>query len=183
MVKKKQPATQTVGGRIKKARVDKRISLENVANETGLAVAYLKEIELGKTIPSVGTVLQIARFLKIDSGVLLKDEADLRKNRAEAYQVRTENYEYETLTPGAQDKHLKAFQVTIDPKQEHKGVGYCHEGEEFVYVLSGQIELMVGDHRNVLKKNESLHFNSGIRHLIRNPGKTKTKLLVVITGP
>lgn len=183
MVQKKKTTTPSVGSRIKKSRRENKITLENVANETGFAVEHLKAIESGTIIPSVGAVLQISRVLKIDSGVLLRDEAELRIKREKAYQVRTDNYEYETLTPGAQDKHLKAFLVTIDPRQEHKGVGYCHEGEEFVYVLSGQIELMVGDHKNILKENESLHFNSGIRHLIRNPGKTATELLVVISGP
>ena len=88
-----------------------------------------------------------------------------------------------TLTPGAENKHLKAFKVTVDPLQDHKGVGYQHEGEEFVYVLEGQMEIMVGDHVNTLKKGDSLHFNSGIRHKMRNTGKKKSELLVVIYGP
>jgi len=88
-----------------------------------------------------------------------------------------------TLTPGAENKHLKAFRVTVDPMKEHKGVGYQHEGEEFVYVLAGNIEITVGDHVNSLKKGQSLHFNSGIRHKLRNVGRKKAELLVVIYVP
>jgi quercetin dioxygenase-like cupin family protein len=78
---------------------------------------------------------------------------------------------------------LKAFKVSIEAMQEHKGVGYQHEGEEFIYVLAGKIEVIVGDHVNRLKVGESLHFNSGIRHKLRNIGKEKAELIVVIYGP
>ena len=67
--------------------------------------------------------------------------------------------------------------------QDHKGVGYQHEGEEFVYVLAGEIEIIVGDHVNKLNAGESLHFNSGIRHKLKNIGKEKAELLVIIYGP
>mgnify|MGYP000158010558 CR=1 FL=1 len=52
-----------------------------------------------------------------------------------------------------------------------------------VYVLEGTVEITVGDHVNKLAKNESLHFNSGIRHKMRNIGKKEAELLVVIYGP
>jgi quercetin dioxygenase-like cupin family protein len=67
--------------------------------------------------------------------------------------------------------------------KDHKGVGYQHEGEEFVYVLTGHIEMTVGDHVNTLKEGESLHFNSAIRHQLKNIGRKKAELLVVIYTP
>ena len=183
MAGKKTGKTVTVGKKIKKARTEKKVTLDTLANETGFATDYIKEIEAGKAIPSVGTLLQIARVLRIDSGALLRDQETSLENRAEAYTKRTDNYAYTTLTPGAENKHLKAFEVVIDAKQDHKGVGYRHEGEEFIYLLSGKIEVMVGDHKNILNKNDSLHFNSGIKHFIRNISTRKAKLLVVVFGP
>ncbi|MFQ5486798.1 MAG: cupin domain-containing protein, partial [Desulfobacterales bacterium] len=100
-----------------------------------------------------------------------------------AYTKRTDNYAYTTLTPGAENKHLKAFRVTVEAMRDHEGVGYNHEGEEFVFVLTGKVEITVGEHVNRLKKGESLHFNSGINHNLRNVGKEKSELLVVIYGP
>ena len=100
-----------------------------------------------------------------------------------AFTKRTENYAYTTLTPGAENKHLKAFRISIDALQEHKGVGYQHEGEEFVYVLKGHVEVTVGDHVNKLKQDDSLHFNSAIQHKIRNIGKDDAEMLVVVYGP
>ena len=183
MPSKKAPKPVPVGKKIKKARLEKKISFDQLANETGFSIDYIKAIEAGNKTPPVGTLLQIARALEIDSGTLLKADESKMKRRIKAYTKRTDNYAYTTLTPGAENKHLKAFLVTIDPMQDHVGVGYQHEGEEFNYILEGTVEVKVGDHINKLKTGDSLHFNSGISHNLRNIGKKEAKLLVVIYGP
>jgi len=183
MAKKKKDAFVPVGKKIRRERVKKKMSLDRVANETGFSIDYLKEVEAGKVIPPVGALLQLSKALEINSGFFLREQESSLKSRIKAYTMRTENYAYTTLTPGAENKHLKAFKVTIEAMQDHKGVGYQHEGEEFIYVLAGKIELTVGDHVNTLNEGESLHFNSGIRHKLRNIGEEKAELLVVIYGP
>jgi quercetin dioxygenase-like cupin family protein len=183
MPRKKKAAPVPVGKKIKKARTAKKLTLDDVANETGFAIDYLKEIEAGKAMPPVGALLQIARALEIDSGALLKEPESKLKSRIKAHTKRTDNYAYTTLTPGAENKHLKAFMVTIEAQKDHAGVDYHHEGEEFVYVLSGSIEVTVGEHVNKLKAGESLHFNSGIRHKLKSISDEKAALLVVIYSP
>ena len=183
MSKKKSSKLVPVGKRIKQARLKLKMTYDMLANETGFSREYIKEIEGGKVVPPVGSLLQISRALQIDSGSLLQEDASKVKDRVKAYAKRTENYAYTTLTPGAESKHLKAFEVVVDPMKYHKGVGYQHEGEEFVFVLSGHIEVVVGDHVNKLEKNDSLHFNSGIRHMLKNIGKETADLLVVLYGP
>ena len=183
MPRKKISQPAPVGEKIKKARRKKKISLDQVANDTGCSIDYLQKIESGKVMPPVGTLLQISRALEIDSGLLLKEQQETTKSRVKAYAKRTADYAYTTLTPGADKKHLKGFLVAVDPMKEHKGVGYQHEGEEFIYVLKGHVEVAMGDHVNDLKEGDSLHFNSSIRHKIRNVGKKKVELLVVVYAP
>jgi quercetin dioxygenase-like cupin family protein len=180
---RKRKAPVPVGQKIKKARLSKKFSLEHVANETGFSKDYLKEIETGKAMPPVGALLQISRALEIDSGSLLKEPDSKLQSRIKAHTKRTENYAYTTLTPGAENKHLKAFRVTVEPQSQHKGVDYHHEGEEFVYVISGKIEVAVGEHVNTLDAGESLHFNSGIRHNLKSVSDEIAELLVVIYSP
>lgn len=181
MAKKTSPVP--IGKKIRKVRLEKKMTLDLVANDTGCSIDYLKSVENGERIPPVGTLLQIARALQIDSGFLLKEQEQVQQERAKAYAKRTDNYAYETLTPGAENKHLKAFRVSIEARKEHKGVGYQHEGEEFVHVLKGQVEIAVGDHLNQLGPTDSLHFNSGITHHMRNIGDEDAELLVVIYNP
>lgn len=176
---------KSFGGKMQQLRQMKKISLEQLAKETGFSERYLKEIENGIANPSVSTVIQIAKALSIDSGSFLSFEGQeaSEKRRMESFFKRTQNYSYKTLTPNAETKHMKAFLVTIDPKQDHRMVEYHHDGEEFVYVLKGHVEVMVGENQNRLKEGETLHFNSGITHKLRNLSEDEAKLLVVIYTP
>ena len=184
MAGSKSKAPTPVGKKIKQVRTKKKMTLNQVANDTGCSIDYLKQVESGKEMPPVGTLLQLSRALQIDSGFLFKEQQEAtRKARAKAYAKRTSDYAYETLTPGAENKHLKAFRIRIEARKEHKGVEYQHEGEEFVYVLSGKVAITVGDHVNQLGPADSLHFNSGIRHHMRNVGKADAELLVVLYNP
>lgn len=183
MPKQKEDAVVAIGKKIKQFRTKKKMTLDNVANETGCSIAYLKKIEAGQVMPPVGTLLQISRALQIDSGLLFRERESNLQDRIKAYSKRTENYAYTTLTPGAENKHLKAFRVRIEGLSDHKGVGYQHEGEEFVYVLKGVVEILVGDHVNTLGAGDTLHFNSGIRHKMKNLDENEAELLVVVYGP
>jgi transcriptional regulator with XRE-family HTH domain len=181
------PAKKTrkpIGKRLLKLRREKKLSLKHMANETGLATQYISNIEKGEVIPPVAVLLQLSRALEIDSSLLLQEEKSRASKRsADDYQRRTEDYTYETLTPEARHKHLKAFKVFIDPKSQHKGVSYQHVGEEFIYVLVGKIEVKVGDNKNQLGPGECIHFNSSIVHKLRNLSAEKAELIVVLYTP
>jgi transcriptional regulator with XRE-family HTH domain len=182
MPRQKKP--QPFGKRFMKLRRDKKMTLKHLANETGLKTGYISQVEKGEVIPPVAVILQLSRALEIDSSILLREERkESGRKSAEDYQKRTEDYSYQTLTPEAQHKHLKAFRVFIDPQSEHKGVSYQHLGEEFIYVLKGEIEVMVGENRNIINPHKCLHFNSSIVHKLRNVSAEKAELLVVLYTP
>ena len=173
-----------LGKRLAKLRKERSMSLQSLANETGLATSYISQIEKAEVIPPVAVILQLSRALEIDSSILLKEEKKQIGTKAhDDYQKRTEDYSYQNLTPDAQHKHLKAFKVFIDPRSDHKGVSYQHLGEEFIYVLKGELEVFVGENRSVLKAGKCIHFNSSIVHRLRNSSADKAELLVVLYTP
>jgi transcriptional regulator with XRE-family HTH domain len=176
--------TQPIGKKLLKMRREKKLTLKNLANETGMTTQYISQVEKGEVTPPVSVLLQLSRALEIDSSILLKEEKKKagRKTKDD-YQKRTEDYYYTILTPEARHKHLKAFKIVIDPKSDHKGVSYQHLGEEFQYVLKGKVEVMVGDNKNILGPGESLHFNSSITHKLRNISAEEAELLVVLYTP
>ncbi len=182
MPARKKP--QPIGKRLLKLRREKRLTLKHLANETGLSTKYISQIEKGEVIPPVAVILQLSKALEIDSSLLLQEErAKATKKKDDDYQKRTDDYTYQNLTPEARHKHLKAFKVFIDPKAHHKGVSYQHPGEEFIYVLKGKIEVMVGENKNILPPGDCIHFNSSIVHKLRNLSDEKAELLVVLYTP
>jgi quercetin dioxygenase-like cupin family protein len=70
--------------------------------------------------------------------------------------------------------------VTIDPQLAHKPVAYKHEGEEFIYVMTGDLEFTLGSKVYKLKPGESIHFNSDIPHKLKSVSNEPTKCLVVL---
>lgn len=180
----KPPKTNPIGNRIKRLRLERQIELADLANETGHSQDYLAKIEANEIFPPVALLIQLARALEVDSGTFLKDQAEAdASSRASEQAKRTAHYSYTTLTPAAANKHMKAFLVGIPPQTVHDGVGYSHEGEEFNYVLSGQVEVTIGENVNRLAAGESLHFNSAITHQLANVGDVEAKLLVVLYTP
>ena len=173
-----------MGKRLKDIRAQKGLSLDYLANETGFSLDYISGVEKGAIMPPVATILRLSKALEIDSGVLLKEERDeTRRKKTEDFKKRTEDYSYQTLTPEGLHKHLKAFRVFIDPVSEHKGVSYQHEGEEFIYVVRGEVEVTVGDNKSVLSPEQSVHFNSSIVHKLRNLSSERAEMLVVLYTP
>ena len=176
--------SQPLGKRLMKMRRERNMTVQHLANETGLGVAYIGQVEKGEIIPPVAVILQLSRALQIDSSLLLKEERQKAGSQSSVdYQKRTQDYTYQNLTPEAEHKHLKAFKIYVDPKSDHKGVSYQHLGEEFIYVLKGKMEVMVGENRNLLSPGECLHFNSSIIHKLRNVSDEKAELLVVLYTP
>jgi transcriptional regulator with XRE-family HTH domain len=177
----KKQEKQGIGDRIRAMRNQSKFDLNQLAERTGLAVEYLQEIEDGKAAPSVSSLIQISRALSVDTGTLLAEEK--KQERRQSHLKRTKAYAYKSLTPDAEDKHLWAYLVTLDPKKEHEMVAYKHEGEEFVFVLEGRVEIRVADEVHEVKKGASLHFNSGTQHNLRNLSTKHSKLLVVVYTP
>ncbi len=171
-----------IGQRIRLAREKKGLSVKELADQAGCLDEYLDWVENGQVEPPVALIIQLAKTMKLDSGTFLKvdDSPDLRLKETAK---RTEHYSYKPLTPPEKDSHLMAFSVTIPPKTAHKGVGYRHEGEEFVYVLSGEVEVTVDQKKNRLVEKETLRFNSNLDHHLSNPGDRETELLVILYLP
>jgi len=174
-----------LGAKIQALRERSGMSVEAFAGKAGLSPETIVRVEGDKEIPPVGTLLQISSALGLDAGGLL-NQAE-RETRAQAHldglEKRRRSYAYKTLAPGSPHMHLKAFAVTIDPHRDHEMVEYRHEGEEFVYVLDGEVDITVGETRHRLVPGKCLHFHATIPHRLSNPGPVKTELLVVLYTP
>lgn len=180
-----KPKPKPIGARIARLRKERGIGLDDLANQTGHSKDYLAKIEDNEVFPPVALLIQLARAMEVDSGTFLKDEdeAQSMERRVTEQAKRTAHYSYQTLTPAATHKHLKAFLITIPPDTVHEGVGYSHEGEEFTYVLSGQVEVKVGENINALNAGDSLHFNSSVNHQLANTGQDEARALVILYTP
>ena len=173
------------GEKVQKLRESHGWSVEELAQHTDQTPEFVQQVESNEIVPSVSFLLRLSRALGVDPGNFLRDEEkdSIRDQRAQAFIKRTRNYYYQTLTPGAENQHLRGFMITIEPRQAHKPVAYKHEGEEFIYVMEGSLELTLDNKVNHLKVGESMHFNSEIPHKLKNLGNETTRCLVILYTP
>lgn len=175
---------KTFGQKLRSIRETKGLSLEDLSLETGYTSDLLDQVEKDETVPPVSLVLQLGLTFHVDmEHVSLKDEKKASRKRALSHKKRVDSYSYESLTSSGLDKHLRAYLVTIEPKTEHRGAEYHHEGEEFIYVLKGGLTIQIGENISTLTVGENIHFNSALNHLLSNPTKETAELLVVIYVP
>ena len=173
------------GQRIKKLREDRKMSVADLAEKTGQPPEFIEQVESDSLIPPVSFLLQLSQPLRVDPSQFLTDQEKMHigGKRQEGFAKRTQNYSYRTLTPGAADKHLRAFMVTIEPREKHKIVEYKHPGEEFIFVYKGELELTLGNKVHHLTQGETIHFDSETKHKLRNIADEKCELMVTLYTP
>ncbi|MDZ4165574.1 MAG: cupin domain-containing protein [Smithellaceae bacterium] len=181
---KKKGTGESLGQRVKFNREKLNMTIETLAHETGYRPEVLEQVERDEMVPPVALVIQLSRTLNLNMTDLENGpSAGVTKLRARSHKKRVDSYAYTPLTRPGSDQHLRAYRITIEPNQKHKGVEYHHEGEEFIYVLKGGLAIKVGDNVSVLTKGEHIHFNSGLHHELSNPTDDKTILLVTVYIP
>ena len=173
---------------IKKFRLGKEFSLEQLAQLTGLTKGYLSKVERSDKAPPFSTLIKIAQALEIDISVLLSDESDLpqdvrlcvvRKDEGKVGSARAKRfaYSYRMLAHRKLGKNMEPY--LIMPAFEEKAV-FSHEGEEFMYVLEGTHEFIYDGKAYLLNKGDSIYFDSIVPHSGRSLGAKKAKVLAVM---
>jgi electron transfer flavoprotein alpha subunit len=181
----KDPKAVSFGQRIKRMREDQKMSVVDLAEKTGQSPEFIEQVESDSLTPPVSFLLQLSQALQIDPSNFLSEQEKIQIDgkRQEGFAKRTQNYSYRTLTPGAADKHLRAFMVVIEPRESHKMVEYKHPGEEFIIVNKGELELTLGSKVFHLKQGETMHFDSETKHKLRNLSDAPCELIVTLYTP
>ncbi|OPY33172.1 MAG: DNA-binding transcriptional repressor PuuR [Methanomassiliicoccales archaeon PtaU1.Bin124] len=180
-----------IGTRIKNYRERLGLSPEELAKNSGVDVALINHIESGKEYPGIGVMVKLARALGQRLGTFMDDQfeddplivrSSERKEETAAYQGgAVGHYHYYSLAKNKSDRHMEPFYIVIDPNQEKKLSS--HEGEEFIIVVSGEVELIYGKERQVLKAGDSVYYNSIVPHHIGTAGSEKAQIYAMVYTP
>jgi transcriptional regulator with XRE-family HTH domain len=180
-----------VGERIKELRERKGLSLREVADLTGFSTALLSQMENHLVSPSLGTVIKLARALSVKVGdflgetegepftIVRKDERKMVSRFASKEGVKY-GYSYESLGFDKKDRHMEPFIVTLEPATVKAAKTSVHEGEEFIFVLEGEMEVILGSHTDILYPGDSIYYDSTIPHKVQCHQDKVTRILAVI---
>jgi len=172
-----------MGFRLRQLRLSQKLSLAEVASAVGISVGFLSAIERSHMSASVGTLRKLARYYKLN----ILDFFD--PAQANPYRVRPSERKRLDAGPGVQMELLAWGNPVMEPHLftiapgAGSGDSYAHEGEEFLYVLRGVLNIALEEQWYVLHPGDSFYFESNTPHTWRNTGKTETVVLWVNTPP
>ena len=161
-------STRIVGEKIKSLRETKEISVAELAERSGLAEEQINRIENNVDLPSLAPLIKIARALGVRLGTFLDDQEEqgavvCRKESAEdtisfsnnAMDLRT-HMRYHSLSKSKADRHMEPFIVDVASNDNVEFTLSSHEGEEFIYVMEGVIEVCHGKKCYVIEAGDSI---------------------------
>jgi len=186
-----------IGSKIKGIRESKNLSIAEIAERSGLSAEQITSIENDQYLPSLGPLIKIARALGVRLGTFLDDSDDLgpavcrAADRENTSSISFSNdsadarkhMEYHPLAKQKAGRHMEPFIIDIQPSEERDFQLSAHEGEEFIYVMSGEIEINYGKESYVLKEGDSIFYDSIVKHHVHGAPGQQAKILAVVYIP
>ncbi len=168
-------------------RRQRGLSLGAVEAKTGLTKSYVSKVERGVTMPSIATVLKLAKAFNVDVGQFMGERTDesavcvVRKDERHpiARPGSRKGYRYEAIAHRRRAKCMEPF-IMRPPRQFEDNTLFEHEGEEMIFVLKGRVELNFADRQVVLGPGDAVYFDAHLLHRSRSLGRTAAETLVVI---
>ncbi len=180
-----------VGERIQKLREAQGLSRERVSELAGIELDMIKAYEQGSAVPSIGVVIKLSRVLGFKVEGMLHGGATVSEaiticragDSLSGPQGSTDqSYGYSSLTrPGTGGHIMQPFLLTFDP-QTPAGPPITHDGQEFVYIIEGIIELRYDDRSYQLNTGDSAYIDASRPHTFHGMGGSIAKMLAVVSS-
>ena len=186
-----------IGDKIKGLRESKFLSVDDMVERTGLDIAQITRIESNEELPSLAPLIKIARVLGVRLGTFLDDQQELgpvvcrKDDRTDdkgisfSNNARTvhKNMSYYALSQDKSGRHMEPFLIDVMPAKDADFDFSSHEGEEFIFVMEGIIEINYGQDTYLLEEGDSIYYDSIVAHHVHAGNGSPAKILGVIYTP
>jgi transcriptional regulator with XRE-family HTH domain len=180
-----------VGAHVRAFRETLGMTVQQFAERTGFSSALLAQIENRMVSPSLGTLVKIANTFgtTVSSFIGGKEEREFsivrKEDRSTVSRVGLKEggkstYTYESLGAGKAGRKMEPFLVRLQPLSGPSTTRSAHDGEEFLYVLSGKVTVRLGNLSDVLEEGDCIYYNSTIPHQVHSADEREAIILAVI---
>jgi transcriptional regulator with XRE-family HTH domain len=185
-----------IGAKLTTLRETLGLSVADLAQRCDCDAALIENLESGAVAPSLAPLIKITRALGVRLGTLLDDDTNVgpvvtRSGDADAVR-RVKSLEtssdggvldFFSLASGKTARHMEPFLIDVKPAgAEHHSLS-THEGEEFIHVMAGSIEVAYGKDLHVLEVGDSIYYDSIVPHQVRAHGDAAARILAVVYAP
>ncbi len=176
------------GDMLRATREKRGFSLDELAARTGISRDALAQLEAGEFMLPLGKLIKLSKALSLRmADVISTGKEPFTIVKSDQHQSFTRfgkaresgyGYEYESLAAGKKDRAMEPFIVTLHPSGADEPSS--HDGQEFIYVLDGEMEVVIEKTRDVLKPGDSVYYDSTSMHLVKAHGGKPAKVLAVL---
>jgi transcriptional regulator with XRE-family HTH domain len=189
------PGKDDVGRKIARIRESRKLSQAELAERSQLALGLVRQIEDGELIPSLTPLTRIARVLGVRMGTFLDDVEQVgpvlnRKGQikqtvrfAGGSQATKGGLDFHALALDKAGRHMEPFLIDVLPASGADYEKSSHEGEEFLFVLGGEVELLYGKDSYRLAEGDSIYYDSIVAHHVHAAGNAPARILAVVYAP
>ena len=173
-----------IGKKLKELRQQNDLTLDDLASRSELTKGFLSQVERNLTTPSIATLADILESL----GPYLSDvfheeeETQIVFSKQDFFEDEQEDYTIEWVIPNAQKNEMEPILLTLHPHKKSHELS-AHHGEEFGYVLKGNVTLVRGNKKYKLKAQETFYLDGRESHYLYNHGSSEAKVLWITTPP
>lgn len=163
--------------------------MKEVAEQAGVSESLISQIERNKVSPAIDTLLNIVDILDIDLEYLFSEFKKSREvnivRAAERNKMVMDGVTYQQLCQIVEDEKygIESYFIEINPGHEKGDTEYGHQGKELGIILKGEAVLEIGNKEYQLKNGDSISFDSGVPHILRNSGREKLEAIWINTPP
>lgn len=176
-----------LGRRIRKLRVDRRLTLKQVEHASGLSATHLSEIERGRTSPTIGALVRIARALDRDASYFIepeeRSEVALSPREGATGFAPAAGVSARSLSPGIPGTGLHPYAVSIEAGRELRLAALETPGDAIYFVQHGSLEAQVGSASAVLADGDSMQATLEHEHVLRATGTRSAEFVMVCSVP
>lgn len=160
----------SIGVILKKIRKERKLTLKNLSEITGVSISFLSQVERGKSSVTLESLKKIADALNVNPGVFFDKDSPVDSSRDHFY--------YKNLSNDIENAVFTPVLVTLNPG-ENEGNAFSHEGHEFLFVVKGKLTVEIDNDIFTLNENESTLFDANRKHYWYNRTDTMVQFLVV----
>ncbi len=190
------PVENNIGLKLRQLREQKQMTVEQLAEQSHCHPDQIRQIEAGALLPSLAPLMEISRALGVRLGTLVDDEPlegpvlfkqidfpRVIRFSGKDPEATSSNLDFYSMAAGKKDRHMEPFMIDVKPRTDHVPPLAGHEGEEFIFVLSGVIRINYGKNSYELQPGESIYYDSIVPHDVHAVGDQTARILAVVYAP
>lgn len=182
-----------IGSKLRGLRLSRNLTLRSVAREIGFSIALLSQIEKNKISPPLATLSKLARFFDVTMSSLFVETEEkqkyeiIRKDDRDTFLDALQESKALTGYPQAAflarmgNRKMTPFLMTLS-EGNHCSTTWRSEGESFLFVLQGELKMLINTRELVLEEGDSIYFDASLEHKLFPPDGQQTVILEVTAG-